>query len=139
MFLKSVSLRAQWQGGAGTPQGWRSSVTGLMGASRGSNICFPHFQKFMSDGLAIRAYLLPARFLPGVGGGGVCYSSCHQVLEEGEALISNTAENRGDQIKKEQTIQISLLFWPSSSLYTVSSSRPPPILETHLLPLHIPL
>lgn len=29
-----------------------------MGASKGSNICFPYSQKFMSDGLAIGAYLL---------------------------------------------------------------------------------
>lgn len=29
-----------------------------MGASKGSNICFPYSQKFMSDGSAIGAYLL---------------------------------------------------------------------------------
>ncbi len=37
---------------------YRFSVAGLMGASKGSNICFPYSQKFMSDGSAIGAYLL---------------------------------------------------------------------------------
>lgn len=32
--------------------------------AKGSIICFPCSQKFMSDGLAIGAYPLPARFLP---------------------------------------------------------------------------
>lgn len=43
------------------------------GRAKGSIICFPCSQKFMSDGLAIGAYPLPARFLSeahGVGGGG---------------------------------------------------------------------
>lgn len=39
------------------------------GRAKGSIICFPCSQKFMSDGLAIGAYPLPARFLPKSGGG----------------------------------------------------------------------
>lgn len=39
------------------------------GRAKGSIICFPCSQKFMSDGLAIGAYPLPARFLPGPTGG----------------------------------------------------------------------
>lgn len=40
------------------------------GRAKGSIICFPCSQKFMSDGLAIGAYPLPARFLPGALRGG---------------------------------------------------------------------
>lgn len=35
------------------------------GRAKGSIICFPCSQKFMSDGLAIGTYPLPARLLPG--------------------------------------------------------------------------
>lgn len=46
----------------GEPAHWKP-IHIQSGRAKGSIICFPCSQKFMSDGLAIGAYPLPARFL----------------------------------------------------------------------------
>lgn len=48
---------------------WKANTYSLWRGAKGSIICFPCSQKFMSDGLATGSYPLPARFLPSAQSG----------------------------------------------------------------------
>lgn len=65
--------------------------------AKGSIICFPCSQKFMSDGLAIGAYPLPARFLLRSAGGvragnSSSFSYSHRWYVFYKTFAQNTAE-----------------------------------------------